>query len=252
MFRQRLTTMTTTTTTTSSFPLVGNVPQRALSLTHGKLFNAYDFNFTPHSVCTRAVKRTRGYAALEDVRPTLRNKPAGLKPDWYRTVSNSPALSRQASIVHTQSGSSSMPNSMVSKSSAPQSAPRRQALIVHTQSGSSSMLMSPESPPPDYGQFDHTSSLLAISPPISPSPPFRGDFVPLIDRGAAKHQGILHPPMVSTSRYCCCVQAGLTRSSSHLSYPAPTRMMRAENSNLDYGICQIGCARTSATGSSAG
>lgn len=105
----------------------------------------------------------KGYSTVEDVRPTLRNKPSGLKPDWHHTVSK-PSTSRQP------------------------------APIVHARSSSSLTLVSPTVSHSSLPDYDHTSSLLAISP--SPnfgkvsSPPFHGKLVLLID-DAARHQG--HP-----------------------------------------------------------
>ena len=97
---------------------------------------------------------------LEDVRPTLRNKPSGLKADWLKTTLKRTVPHRQVS--------------------------------THTQSSSSSTLLSspmiPQSPPPEL-ELDHMSSLLAVSPPPifskSSSPPsFHGNIVPLIDAKA--------------------------------------------------------------------
>ena len=102
-----------------------------------------------------ALKRTKAYSVLEDVRPTLRNKPSGLKTDWYDTVSKS-------------------------------SAPRWQASNICTPSSSSTSMGSPATPQSPSQEFEHISSLLAVSPPpifskSSSSPSFHGKIVPLID-----------------------------------------------------------------------
>ena len=119
----------------------------------------------------RAPKRTKAYTNLEDFRPTVRNKPSGLKLDWPRTVSR---LS-QGPIKHTRSSSSSTPAST-----------------------SSSL---PHSPPPES---DHTLSLLAISPPSisrTSQPLFCGDLVPLIDSDR-KANGLPANMVCPVSSYC--------------------------------------------------
>lgn len=103
---------------------------------------------------SRALKRSKAYGDLEDVRPTLRNKPSGLKPGWHRTVAGSPT-------------------------------PYRQASSTPTRSSSSSTLAPPTSPDSLLLESDHASSLQAMSPPSKTrSPLFQGDLVPLIDQDA--------------------------------------------------------------------
>ena len=104
----------------------------------------------------------KAYANLEDVRPTIRNKPSGLKSDWHRTVSNASMPRQQMPIKYAQSDSLSA-------------------------STSSSLSQSP------LLDSDHSLSLLAMSPPSTVSdssmPLFRGDLVPLIDKKAMEYQG---------------------------------------------------------------
>lgn len=111
---------------------------------------------------------------LEDVRPTLRNKPSGLKADWYSTMSR-PSVSHQpSSTVYTRSSSSS----------------------------SSSMLStSPTVPQSPAQEFDHMSSLLAVSPPSfhGNSAPFVNDLFSLPraykdDRGRRQQPGLRDLP----------------------------------------------------------
>ena len=73
---------------------------------------------------------------------------------------------------------------------------------MRTQSSSSTMSRSPTAPQSPLPEFDHTSSLLALSPhPIydraSPSP-FRGNLVPLISEKALQHEHREHPNAVRT------------------------------------------------------
>ena len=109
----------------------------------------------------RALKRTKAYATLEDTQPTLKNKPSGLKADWRKTV-KAPTPRQQIQGTYTRFSSSS------------------------TLSSSSSTI--PQSPPPDL-DIDHTSSMLAVSPPPifskpSSPPSFHGNIVPLVDAKA--------------------------------------------------------------------
>lgn len=125
-----------------------------------------------------ALKRHKAYSALEDVRPTLKNKPSGLRVDWHSTVTRSHVPHRPPSMstAHTRSSSSS------------------------TLSMSPSTLSSPSL------EFDHASSLLALSPsPVSSkssSPPSYGNLVPLVDSkmlGVHRHDGRSHSPVVCIS-----------------------------------------------------
>ena len=62
---------------------------------------------------------------------------------------------------------------------------------MHTGSSSSLVLASPTASTHSLNEFNHMSSLLAISAPgagSSSSPPFHGDLVPLIDVKALGHQ----------------------------------------------------------------
>jgi len=136
------------------------------SLPNPQQFILFTLVYIYDSLCLfRTLKHTKGYSTLEDVQPTLRNKPSGLKPDWRCTASKPPT-------------------------------PRQQVPIVHAQSSSSSMLTSPTVSHLSLLDDDHTSSLLAISPPpifgtASLSPSY-GKLVPLIDKEAAGRQGHLH------------------------------------------------------------
>ena len=124
-----------------------NEPQVAVTPIHGTSLNVALVYTRNSPALLSALKRTKGYKTVEDVRPTLRNKPSGLRPDWHRTVSNS-------------------------------SMPLRQTSATYPRSTSSVVSMSPE--------FDHTTSLLAMSPPLAfrqaspPLPPNRNPIL-LID-----------------------------------------------------------------------
>lgn len=111
------------------------------------------------------MKRAKEYSALEDYRPTLRNKLSGLNSNWHCV--------------------------------APKSTTHRQRVSAHARASSSSMStpsLSTPSPSP-YTEFDHTLSLVALSPPTdgkrSP-PPFHGALVPLIDEDAVSCGCELH------------------------------------------------------------
>ena len=121
-----------------------------------------------HPTDYRSLKRTKAYKNLEEIRPTLRNKSSGMKPDWRKSVKQStPRRMASGTCSRGQPGSSS---SVLSSSTA-----------IH------------QSPPPDL-ELDHTSSMLAFSsPPIfsklhSP-PPFHGNIVPLVDAKATVDRG---------------------------------------------------------------
>ena len=130
----------------------------------------------------RALKRMKSYGDLNDVRPTLQNKPSGLKQDWCRTTSKSSARSSTPSRSSTLSKSSTLSRS---------STHLQQVSAVHDQSGSSSMLASPTFSDSPLPEFDHSSSLLSIAPPPVANklsmPLFCGDLVPLIDEQSAEH-----------------------------------------------------------------
>ena len=153
-----------------------NEPQVPALPTHGK---------PPRHTClrshltlsiNRALKRTKAYSTLEDVRPTLRNKPSGLKADWHGVV----------------------------KPRAPY-----------------------QSPSPDLDDLDHTSLMLAISPPPSSSSSY-GDIVPLTDAEARTRQGRGRSIVVWISS--CRMQFG-THSFSSFPYLVLSRMAKAENNN---------------------
>ena len=126
----------------------------------------------------------KAYSNLEDVHPTLRNKPSGLRADWPNAVK--PSASRQrSSTVYPQSGSSSTSRSRSSLSSTSLSLPTI-----------------PQSPPPELDS-DHVSSLLAISPPpifskVSSPPSFYGNVVPVIDAKAKANREYELPVTVRT------------------------------------------------------
>ena len=153
----------------------------------------------------RALKRTKGYNTFKDVRPTLRNKPSGLKSDWRRTVSGPSTSHHQALVVHAQPRSTSMspavsrslshrqtpivhaqPRSTSTSPVVSHSLSHRQTLIVDTRPSSLSTSTSPTVSHSSLPDCDHTSSLLAMSPPPTfskvPSPPSHGRLVPLIDK----------------------------------------------------------------------
>jgi hypothetical protein len=105
------------------------------------------------SQCCSALKRTKEFKPLENTRPTLRNKPSGLRSDWHRMVtSKSPA--RPQPTLSTSSHSSSL-----------------------------SVAISPTTPSFSLFESDHTSSLIAMTPlpnpTKQPSPLYYGDLVPL-------------------------------------------------------------------------
>lgn len=112
--------------------------------------NLFLFSHEAHSSIYRTLKRMKAYGNLEDTRPTLRNKPSGLKPDWCHSASQTPT-------PYTHSRSSS-------------------ALSIATL---------PVVPWSSLPEPDHTSSLLAVSPPSSfrgsSVPVFHGDLVTLAD-----------------------------------------------------------------------
>jgi hypothetical protein len=120
---------------------------------------------------------------LEDVRPTLRNKPSGLKADWCSAVSKS-SIPHQSSTTHTRSISSSSSSTFPTYTRSISS------------SSSSTFPTSPMVPQSPALEFDHMSSLLAISPPAfskSYSPPsFRRNPVLLINENATAYQEPRH------------------------------------------------------------
>ena len=95
--KQRLTLMAT------SLP-DKNVPQTAVFKILGKLFS-FVVGSGPELNSCRTLKRTKAYANLEDVRPTIRNKPSGLKSDWHRTVSNASMPRQQVPVKNARSSS---------------------------------------------------------------------------------------------------------------------------------------------------
>ena len=155
----------------------------------------------------RDLKCRKAYSNLMDIWPTLRNKPSGLKSDWYRTVSGSSGSSR----------------------SSRSSTPHQQVLAAHSHSSSLSMSASPLLPELHSPNFDHTSSLLAMSPlPViskSSMPLFHGDLVPLIDKKAAEFQEDALPNVVCI---CICSLQSVTHPSSHSLYPMLTRTTRVK------------------------
>ena len=175
----------------------------------------------PYSILYSALKRTKAYSTLEDVRPTLRNKPAGLRADWNKTASRSSTPHRPVSRIQSSSLSTSR-------------------LLPST----------PLSPSPES---DHFSSLLAISPSPgigrSSSPPPHGTLVPLIDSKMTGRHGRDHPPAVRIS-YLSSYKLELTLPSL-LSYLVHTRTTKAEGSSLVSWTFRNGCATTFATYTSA-
>ena len=110
---------------------------------------------------SRVVKRTKVYSNLEDTRPTIQNKPSGLKSNRHHSMSAS------APYPHSRSSSSS---------------------------SITTFSMVPWSPVPEP---DHSSSLLAISPPSSTRlsvPTIYGNPTSLVDEKPEVYLG--HPSMV--------------------------------------------------------
>ena len=157
-----------------------NEPRAKVFLTHGELPKQ-----TPAHIRCRLIlagsffpsmlKRTKRCDLLEDVRPTLRNKPSGLRPEWHRTVSRSSTPRKQA----------------------PPSGPPPSSSLTSMSSVSASPTI-PRSRSPDL-ELDHTSSLLAMSPP-SPSQMFlplsHRDSVSLVDKKPINHQELVNPNAV--------------------------------------------------------
>lgn len=189
MFQRRL----TPTAMVSS----GKNDGRALAvLTHGKSPTHIFIHTCASLSLDRALKRTKAYSALEDLRPTIRNKPSGLKTDWHKTVKR-PVLHQRVSTAHAQSGSS----------------------------GSSSTFLSsptvPRSPLPDLDS-DHVSSLLAISPPpIFSAPSLYGE---TYQEPYQEHEHLI----------AVCISSRHTHFGTHISslfyYLVLLRMKVAENS----------------------
>ena len=154
------------TLTTTTPPRGESALGAAVFRIHGKLLDSPQLRGSQLNFCS-TLKRMKAYANLEDVRPTIRNKPSGLRSDWHRTASKLPASHQQAFPKHARSSSLA--------------------------STSSSIPLSPVSEP------NHSLSLVAVSPPsnvsTSFSPPFYGDLVPIIDRKAANPLG---PGQVNT------------------------------------------------------
>lgn len=182
MIQQRSTPMTAPPLGKNGLPVV------ALRI-HGKSLNIL-FTLCNSLSPSRALKRTKAYQDLNDVRPTLRNKPSGLKQDWHRTASASSARSMSSTPSTSSKSSTLSKSSAFSRSStlSRSSTSRQQGFPTQTQSGPSSVaatLASPtfsDSPLPD---LDHTSSLLAMSPPPvvgrSSMPLFREGLVSPVD-----------------------------------------------------------------------
>ena len=181
MLRQRLTLTT---------PLLNkNRGRAAVFLIHSNLSDSRITHLITHLDYSRTLKRTKAYVNLNDVQPTLWNKPLGLKQDWHRTSSKS---------------------STPSRSSTPSTSSARSQLVLapYPQSCSSSMLVSPTFSESSLPEYDHTSSLLAISPPPVPSkssmPLFCGDLVPLIDKKSLEYQEHTHTNVVCTFADIAC------------------------------------------------
>lgn len=115
----------------------------------------------------RALKRTKAYSDLDDTRPTLRDKPSGLKTGWYRGVVK-PFVSQKAPPSHGRSSSSS------------------------------TLVSSADSRSP-VSDSDHTSYLTAKTPQLSlhRMSAFREDLVPLLDMEVADNDECESPKGVS-------------------------------------------------------
>ena len=117
----------------------------------------------------------KAYKNLEEIRPTLQNKPSGMKADWWKAVKQ-PASRQMTPRTYSRSQPGSSSSVILSST------------MIH------------QSPPPDL-ELDHMSSMLAFpSPPIFSklhSPPlFHGNAVPLVDAKAAVDQGHGEPSLV--------------------------------------------------------
>lgn len=152
-------------------------PPVVQALVHGKTFNSCIPSQS--DLFTRALKRMKAYSNLDDYRPTLRNKPSGLRQDWHRTTSRSSTSSRSS----LPSQSLTLSKSLTLSRSSTLSRPSSQAMPA--QSSSSLMLGSPTLSDSPLLDLDHASSLLAMNLPSaiskSSAPLFRGDVVPLVD-----------------------------------------------------------------------
>ena len=177
--RPRNSTSQPSLTSTITFWLDENGLRAAVSPILGKFLTLTIFVhlLNPH----RALKRTKAYNNLEDVRPTIRNKPSGLKVDWHRSVSKPSMPHHQVSVRHPRSTSMSVSSSSLSASSS--------SSLASSSSISASPTLS-QSPPQEFS--DHALSLLALSPPRNLSqssiPPFHGSLESLDDERAVEHQ----------------------------------------------------------------
>lgn len=167
----------------------------------------------------RVLKRTKAYANLEDIRPTIRNKPSGLKLDWHRTALKPPMPHQQVSLKHTWSSSLASTLSSV--------------------------------PPSPVLESNHTLSLLAMSPlsSVSEPPPSlsHGDLVPAIDRAAIKWKEPAQVDVVCIFiNILCMLELILQTKPPSLSISlAHTRMAKATDGSLVSRTYQLGCARPS-------
>jgi hypothetical protein len=170
------------TPTTPLLQGANELPVQA-SLTHGKpyMFSTSCLSLNYYS----DLKRTKEFQALENVRPTLQNKPSGLRPDWHHTVSSKPSSSKP-SAHHQPSSSAHHRTSSPSTFVSPTPSARHQLMLsTHHRTSSSSTLVSPTISSFSPLESDHASTLVAMSPSSSLtkhySPPFYGDLVPLTD-----------------------------------------------------------------------
>lgn len=174
-------------------------PQVLPSLIPGKLSSVCSRPSHPSPNALSALKRTKAYSNLANIRPTLKDKPSGLKAGW-RGAAKQPVLHRQVSKTYARSSPSS----------------------------SSTLLSSvgiSRSPPPEL-ELDHTSSMLAVSPPpifskLSSPPSFHGNVVPLVDAKAEMSQGHSNHLLVQHFYNCHLIRNSL--HSSLLSCLAGTR-----------------------------
>ena len=191
-----------------------------------------------YSYLYSALKRNKAYSTLEDVRPTLKNKPSGLRIDWHSTVTKSSVPRQPTPTTHARSSSSSTPTSTATTRS----------------SSSSTPLMSPPTPSSPPPEFDHTSLLLALSP-LSPfsiygqlsPPPSHGNLVPLVDSRVRHRYG--HSPAVHI--LISCHSRFWTYPSSLLFCLTHTGMTKDKSSSLVSRTCRNGYTRIFATFTSA-
>ena len=172
-------------TTTTTLPPLAESDLQVPVATHGKLpRNNFVYYYSSLNMY-RALKRTKAYSNLEDVRPTVRNKPSGLQQGWLRTISKS-SMPVSCSSTSATSSTPSRSSTPWSSSSSTLVSPSPSSLSV-ARSSSSLTLVSPS-----------PSSLSRALPTVLQSPlleSFPGSPTLLVDRKVG-HQGQIQPTMV--------------------------------------------------------